>query len=91
MSMPNKRGETVENVERAHPWRAGRFAEAEPQERRGAPRSRNMGEPRRHEERPAGPRGGSRDRLSPSEWTGVDPLPPIDPSMPMFKPGDQGG
>lgn len=89
--MPNKRGVTFENIELANPWGPERFAEAEPQSHRGAPGSRGMNEPARRRERPAGPRGGRREQLSASEWSGVNPLPPIDPAMPVVKPGDQGG
>lgn len=89
--MPNKRGVTFEDVEQAHPWPPGRFAEPEPQDSRGAPGSRDVGDPVRSRERPAGPRGGRREPLRPSEWSGVNPLPPVDERMPVMKPGDQGG
>lgn len=85
--MPNRR-ENLEQgaLERAHPWPAGRFAEPEPQERRGAPGSRggseNPAEPGRRQRAP---------HQRASDWKGVDPKDPIDESMPRVKPGDQGG
>lgn len=81
--MPNRRGEIDPgtDVETAHPWEPGRFSGAEPQERRGAPGSRGVGEPAR-------PR---QEHDLEKEVTGVNPLPAIDPSMPFMKPGDQGG
>ena len=80
--MPNKRGTTIEplELEQARPWRGGRFADAEPQERRGQPGSRGMNDPVRQ-----------REQHTVGEWAGVRPLPPILASMPNFKPGDQGG
>lgn len=84
--------ETPPRLEQAHPWPPGRFTEAEPQERRGAPGSRGIGDPRdRESDQPSGPREGRGQRHQPREWTGVNPLPPIDPAMPRLKPGDQGG
>ena len=90
--MPNRRGMMVESrdLEQANPFPPGRFSEAEPQQRRGQPGSRDRGTavPRR-------PRSGgskqSAERVGPREWTGINPLPPIDPSMPLLKPGDQAG
>lgn len=90
--MPNHRGTTVEpaDLEKANPFPPGRFAEAEAQETRGLPGSRGRGNPV-----PPRPRSGgekeSTDRYGPRSWSGVNPLPPIDPSMPALKPGDQGG
>lgn len=88
--MPNRRGTTVEpaDLEQANPFAPGRFAQAESQDRRGAPGSRGRGTavPRR-------PGEATQDSSSqgPSVWSGVNPLPPIDPSMPVLKPGDQSG
>lgn len=56
------------------------FTESEPQEDRGAPGSRDVGQPPR-----------KRKGASPRDASGVNPLPPIDPAMPYLKPGDQGG
>lgn len=87
--MPNRRGTTIEpsELEQANPFPAGRFADAEPQERRGAAGSRGRGSV------PTRAVGGRPDSSTqgPSTWSGVNPLPPIDPSMPVLKPGDQGG
>lgn len=87
--MPNRRGTTIEphELERANPFPAGRFAEAEPQEQRGPVGSRDRGSvPTRNVSgRPDSSRKG------PSFWTGVNPLPPIDPAMPILAPGDQAG
>lgn len=80
--MPNRRGQDVGELEQAHPWGPDRFAEAEPQDRRGPPGSRGLGEQRRSE---------PPERHTADEWSGVNPLGPIDPSMPVMKPGDQGG
>lgn len=80
--MPNRRGTGVEpgQLETAKPWPAGRFADAEPQDRRGHPGSRGMNDPVRQ-----------REQHSADEWCGVHPLPPILDSMPRLKTGDQGG
>ena len=87
--MPNRRGTTIEphELEQAHPFPAGRFAEAESQERRGPAGSRDRGSvPTRNVSgRPDSSQEG------PVGWTGVNPLPPIDPAMPLLAPGDQGG
>lgn len=87
--MPNRRGTTIEpdDLEQARPFAPGRFAEAESQEARGAPGSRGRGSvPTRNV-------GGQPDssQRGPSEWTGVNPLPPIDRAMPNLAPGDQAG
>ena len=89
--MPNHRGTTIEpaDLEVARPWGPDRFAEPEPQDQRGAPGSRGRGKPAPAISR--GTRKGTGERHPPSEWTGVNPLPPIDESMPEMKPGDQGG
>ncbi len=81
--MPNHRGTPIApgELETAHPWDHDRWSEAEPQERRGAPGSRDLG-------RMATRRDPDAD---PGEWSGVRPLPPLLPSMPRLKPGDQGG
>lgn len=92
--MPNKRGALTgpAELETAHPWPPGRFAEAEPQVQRGAPGSRGMGDPNARRQRgPSGPRRGRGQQHGAQEWSGVNPLEPIDPSMPRFKTGDQGG
>lgn len=89
--MPNRRGTDPGELERAHPFPPGRFAEAEPQEARGAPGSRGLNARAGSQRPPAGPRRGRDQPRSADEWTGVNPLPPIDPSMPYLKPGDQGG
>lgn len=79
--MPNRRPIDPDvEIETAHPWRPGRFAQAEPQDSRGAPGSRDVGAPAR-----------PRELHTTEEYAGVDPLPPIDSSMPFMKPGDQGG
>lgn len=87
--MPNRRGTTIEpqELEQANPFPAGRFAEAETQEQRGPAGSRDRGAvpTRSHSSRPDTSTNG------PVYWTGVHPLPPIDPSMPVLKPGDQAG
>jgi hypothetical protein len=87
--MPNQRGTLIEpsELEQANPFPAGRFAEAESQEQRGAAGSRGRGSvpTRAVTGRPDSSTQG------PSSWSGVNPLPPIDPSMPVLKPGDQGG
>lgn len=87
--MPNRRGTVIEprDLEQANPFAAGRFADAEPQESRGEPGSRDRGAvpTRSHSDRPDTTTNG------PKYWTGVHPLPPIDPSMPVLKPGDQAG
>lgn len=80
--MPNHRGSDPGSLEQAHPWEAGRFADPEPQEARGAPGSRDRGEPARS--RPG-------EQTKASDWTGVNPKDPIAESMPGIKPGDQGG
>jgi hypothetical protein len=77
------------SLEVARPWGPGRFAESEPQERRGAPGSRDRGKPAPEISRSGGK--GEDERHPPSEWSGVNPLPPIEESMPSMKPGDQGG
>lgn len=81
--MPNHRGTEITpgELETARPWGRDRWAEAEHQERRGRPGSRDLGEMAR-------PRDPERD---PSDWTGVHPLPPLLPAMPRLHPGDQGG
>lgn len=76
------------DLEVARPWGPDRFAEPEPQERRGAPGSRNRGKPAAEIAR--GGRGKG-ERHSPREWSGINPLPPIEESMPSMKPGGQGG
>lgn len=64
------------------------FREPEPQEERGAPGSRGIGNPPEQEP----PRGDQPAReMGAASWTGVNPLDPIDPAMPALKPGDQGG
>lgn len=78
--MPNHRGTVTGQVETAWPWRADRFADAEPQDARGAVGSRDVGSLAR-----------TREVHTSDEWCGVDPQPPIDPAMPNLKPGDQGG
>lgn len=81
--MPNHRGTDIAagDLETAHPWSSDRWADGEPQDRRGAPGSRGVG-----------PLARRRDpEADPSEWTGVRPLPPLLPGMPRLKPGDQGG
>lgn len=87
--MPNRRGTTIEpdDLEQARPFPGGRFDAPEAQETRGAPGSRGRGSV------PTRSVGGRTDSsaLGPSTWSGVNPLPPIDPSMPILKPGDQGG
>jgi len=90
--MPNRRGTTIQpgDLERANPFPPGRFAEAESQEQRGQPGSRDRGEAI-----PARPRSDGKKQSAkhegPAAWSGVNPLPPIDPSMPLLKPGDQAG
>lgn len=82
--MPRERRSPGE-FERAQPFRPDQFAEAEPQEARGAPGSRDMGGSPEEVE-------ASRPNLERSkEGGGVNPLPAIDPSMPHLKTGDQGG
>ncbi len=87
--MPNRRGTTIEplELERANPFPPGRFVDAEPQERRGGAGSRDRGSV------PTRSTAGRPDSSAqgPAAWSGVNPLPPIDPAMPMLKPGDQGG
>jgi hypothetical protein len=87
--MPNRRGTTIEpqELERANPFPPGRFAEAESQDQRGPVGSRDRGSvPTRNVSgRPDSSRKG------PAFWTGVNPLPPIDPAMPVLAPGDQAG
>lgn len=78
--MPNRRGMVTGQIETAWPWRAGHFADGEAQDARGAPGSRNVGSLAR-----------TREKHTTSEWSGVNPLPPIDPAMPNLAPGDQGG
>lgn len=78
--MPNHRGTVTSQVETAWPWKAGRFSDAEAQDTRGAPGSRGVGQLAR-----------PRERHTTTEWSGVNPLPPILPEMPNLKPGDQGG
>ncbi len=87
--MPNRRGTTIEplELETANPFARGRFADAEPQERRGAAGSRGRGSV---PTRAVSGRPDSSTR-GPAAWSGVNPLPPIDSSMPVLKPGDQGG
>lgn len=90
--MPNRRGTTIEpgELERANPFPSGRFSEAEPQEHRGHPGSRGRGVAVPSRPRDEGGKHSTK-REGPASWTGVNPLPPIDPSMPLLKPGDQGG
>jgi hypothetical protein len=90
--MPNRRGMLVEpaELEQANPFPPGRFSEPEPQERRGLPGSRGRGDPVPARPRSGGPKD-TTDRWGPTSWTGVNPLPPIDPAMPLLKPGDQAG
>ena len=90
--MPNRRGTIIEpgELERANPFPPGRFSQAESQEARGAPGSRDRGEAVPERSRGQG-RKDEASRKGPAAWSGVNPLPPIDPSMPMLKPGDQGG
>lgn len=87
--MPNRRGTTIgpDDLEQARPFARGRFADAEPQDARGAPSSRDRGSV------PTRSVGGPPDssQRGPSEWSGINPLGPIDPAMPVLKPGDQGG
>jgi hypothetical protein len=80
--MPNRRGTPIEphDIETANPWSKDRWAQPEPQDRRGAPGSRGLNDPVRR-----------RETHSPEEWGGVNPLGPILPAMPQLKPGDQGG
>lgn len=87
--MPNKRGTPIEpsELEQANPYPAGRFAEPEAQDTRGAPGSRGRGSV---PTRAVTGRPDSSTR-GPSTWSGVNPLPPIDPSMPVLAPGDQSG
>jgi hypothetical protein len=90
--MPNKRGTAHPgDLEQAHPFPPGRFAQAEPQEARGAVGSRGLNDAPGSQTSPAGPRRGRGQPRSAQEWTGVNPLEPIDPSMPHMKPGDQAG
>lgn len=90
--MPNKVGSAQPgDLERAHPFPPGRFAEAEPQSERGAPGSRGVNKSPGTQSSAAGPRRGRDQPRSAEEWTGINPQPPIDPSMPYLKPGDQGG
>jgi len=90
--MPNHRGTTIEpaDLEQANPFPPGRFSEPESQQTRGLPGSRGRGNPV-----PSRPRSGGRkdstERYGPASYSGVNPLPPIDSSMPLLKPGDQGG
>lgn len=88
--MPNRRGTMIEpaSLEVARPWGPDRFAQPEPQERRGAPGSRDRGKPAPEISR-AG--RGVAEEHPPKTWTGVNPLPPIDEAMPSLKPGAQGG
>jgi hypothetical protein len=78
--MPNSRTSVPGQVETAWPWKAGRFAEAESQDARGGPGSRDIG-----------PLARPREKHGAEAYTGVNPLPPIDPAMPNLHPGDQGG
>lgn len=91
--MPNRRGSTIEpsDLETAKPWGPDRFADAEPQDARGAPGSRGRGAPAPDISRAGGAKGGKGERHPPSDWTGVNPLPPISDAMPSMKPGGQGG
>lgn len=91
--MPNRVGSARPgDLEQAHPFPPGRFASAEPQEDRGAPGSRDVGKAAgKRSSQPAGPRRGRAQPRSASEWTGVNPKEPVDPSMPYLKPGDQAG
>lgn len=79
--MPNRRLiDPDTELETAHPFRPGRFDDAEPQEARGAPGSRDLGAP-------ATPR----EHHTTDEFTGVNPPRLLSDSMPFVKPGDQGG
>jgi len=80
--MPNHRDPTLTpaRIETAHPWPAHRWADAETQEHRGRPGARGIGAPVEPHEQHARP-----------DASGVRPLPPILPSMPRLKTGDQGG
>lgn len=88
--MPNRRGTIIEpaDLEQAKPFRPGRFSDAESQEDRGDPGSRDVGEIPTRSHAGAAP---DSSREGPTAWSGVNPLPPIDPSMPILKPGDQAG
>lgn len=89
--MPNHVGAAKPgDLERAHPFPPGRFAETEPQSARGEVGSRDVGSAA-GTVAAAGPRRSGEQRHTADEYTGVNPLPPIDPSMPNLKPGDQGG
>jgi hypothetical protein len=90
--MPNERGSARPgDLERAHPFSPGRFDEAEPQEARGAVGSRGRNAAPGTQASPAGPSRGRGQHHDATEWSGVNPLGPIDPSMPVMKPGDQAG
>lgn len=91
--MPNHRGTTIEplELEQAKPFQPGRFAEAEPQQDRGGTGSRGVGSPISSQVRDSDATGSPSRRKGPAGWSGVNPLPPIDPSMPLLAPGDQGG
>ncbi len=78
--MPNHRGQVHGQIEQAWPWKAGRFADGEGQDARGSAGSRGSGELAR-----------PREQHATREWCGVNPLAPIDPSMPNLSTGDQGG
>lgn len=80
--MPNRRGLGLapDDLETARPWTQERWSVAESAARRGDPGSRGVG-----------PLPRSRETHEPSEWCGVNPLPPLLPAMPRLKPGDQGG
>lgn len=90
--MPNRRGTTVEpaELEQARPFPPGRFSDAEPQERRGEPGSRGRGTAIPERSQSTGGKQSTK-KAGAGEWTGVNPLPPIDPAMPLLKPGDQAG
>jgi hypothetical protein len=90
--MPNRRGTIIEpgNLEQAHPFPRGRFAAAESQDDRGTPGSRDRGEAIPSRPRSSGPKHSAKAE-GPAAWSGVNPLPPIDPAMPLLKPGDQAG
>ena len=90
--MPNRRGTIIApgDLERAHPFPPGRFTAGEPQDARGRPGSRDRGEVVPARVRSGGPKHSAKAE-GPRAWSGVNPLPPIDPAMPLLAPGDQAG
>ena len=90
--MPNRRGTMIEpgDLEQAHPFPRGRFADAESQDDRGMPGSRDRGVAIPPRDRSGGSKHSAKVE-GPAAWSGVNPLPPIDPAMPLLKPGDQAG